>query len=232
MQTFSDAVVGEISVRRYQKSTALKFRLSPKGELIASAPPRMPLFVIKAAAKQSRKALFEMTQQYRSHRIYVNQQLIGKSHKLLIEQSKIINQIQVSTKNRIIDVRVPGFLEPSSTEVQRAVQTEVIKVLKKEAKAYLTRRLRILASRHDYSYQNIRFTHTGTRWGSCSSSGTISLNIALMMLPIELIDYVLIHELCHTREMNHSSSFWKLVADGDPEFKLHRRLLKNQTPLL
>lgn len=65
-----------------------------------------------------------------------------------------------------------------------------------------------------------------SRWGSCSSSGTISLNQKLLFVEPDLVRYVLIHELCHMREMNHSRHFWKLVGQFCPEFRLARKRLK------
>jgi len=65
-----------------------------------------------------------------------------------------------------------------------------------------------------------------SRWGSCSSSGTISLNLKLLFVEPDLVRYVLIHELCHMREMNHSSRFWRLVGQYYPEFRTARHRLK------
>lgn len=66
-----------------------------------------------------------------------------------------------------------------------------------------------------------------SRWGSCSSNGTISLNQKLLFTEPDLVRYVLIHELCHMREMNHSRHFWKLVGQFYPDFRLARRRLKD-----
>jgi predicted metal-dependent hydrolase len=92
--------------------------------------------------------------------------------------------------------------------------------------------LKDMAQRYGFSYQRLRFSHSGGRWGSCSSTGTISLNIALMKLSDDLIYYVLAHELSHTRQMNHSAAFWREVSQIDPRYKLHRQQLKRQSPIV
>ncbi|MBT9312963.1 M48 family metallopeptidase [Leptothoe kymatousa] len=66
-----------------------------------------------------------------------------------------------------------------------------------------------------------------TRWASCSSSKNISLNYKLLFLPKEVVQYVLVHELCHTVHMNHSQSFWQLVSEKMPGFEPYRKILKN-----
>lgn len=65
-----------------------------------------------------------------------------------------------------------------------------------------------------------------TRWGSCSSRGNLNFNWKLVMAPVEVLDYVVIHELCHMKELNHSSNFWALVGKVCPDYKNYRKWLK------
>jgi predicted metal-dependent hydrolase len=89
---------------------------------------------------------------------------------------------------------------------------------KKEAKTILTDRLNLLAQRYRFSYNRLYIRNQKTRWGSCSSKNNISLNMNLIRLPKELQDYVILHELVHTRHKNHSKKFWeemdRYVGDG------------------
>ena len=83
--------------------------------------------------------------------------------------------------------------------------------LRTRAKEYLPVEIQRLAQQHDFHYKQIKIRKSKTRWGSCSSKGTINLSFYLMLLPSHLIEYVLLHELCHTVEMNHSAAFWSLL---------------------
>lgn len=104
------------------------------------------------------------------------------------------------------------------------------KLLQKKAKEYLPYRLEYYAKRFGYEYDKVRLSHAGTRWGSCSSNRTISLNIGLMQVPEPLRDYVIIHELAHLNHMDHSAAFWAEVASHDPHYKLHKKRLKQFSP--
>jgi len=89
---------------------------------------------------------------------------------------------------------------------------------KAEAKRKLSRRLKYLAKKHRFTYNRAFIRNQRTRWGSCSQKNDISLNMKLVRLPDELMDYVILHELAHTRCKNHSSEFWaeldRLVGNG------------------
>ncbi len=100
------------------------------------------------------------------------------------------------------------------------------KWVKNKAQSYLPTRLAELATQHDFRYTGCTVRHARTRWGSCSRLGKINLNASLILLAPELLDYVLLHELCHTREFNHSSNFWAEMYAVDPAFKAHRQALK------
>jgi predicted metal-dependent hydrolase len=90
---------------------------------------------------------------------------------------------------------------------------------KGQAARLLLERVLIQAEKHGFRYQKIRISSARTRWGSCSSSGTLSFTYRLVMAPLEVVDYVVVHELVHTRVKNHSRSFWSSVAEVMPDYK-------------
>ena len=100
----------------------------------------------------------------------------------------------------------------------------------KKARDYLPYRLEYWAKLYGYSYSKCRLSHANTRWGSCSSNKTISLNIGLMKLPEALRDYVILHELAHLNHMDHSKAFWAEVGKHDKNYKNHEKKLKMFNP--
>lgn len=88
--------------------------------------------------------------------------------------------------------------------------------MRAEAAEQLPSRLAELASLHGFHYNRVTIKHNLSNWGSCSSKGNINLNLCLMTLPSELRDFVMLHELCHTREMNHGAAFHRLLESVCP----------------
>ena len=101
-----------------------------------------------------------------------------------------------------------------------------------EARTYMTGRLALLTEKTGLRPRRITIRGQKTCWGSCSARGTISLNWRLMLAPAALADYVLAHELCHLRHLNHSAAFWKLVEGLDPDCHAHRAALRRLQPSL
>ncbi len=96
---------------------------------------------------------------------------------------------------------------------------ELKKLIRQKAALHLPPLVRELAAKHGLECGRISVRTQKTRWGSCSVKGNINLNCKLMFLPPELVDQVLVHELCHTKHLNHSPKFWSLVAKIRPDYK-------------
>lgn len=228
MPTINDEEFGAITVRRSAKATQVRLRVAPDGTLRASMPVYAPLFLLKRLVKSSRPQLRKMLEQAQPHTTYTDGQQIGKSHTLIVQHGG--SKVAATRSKQHIVVTLPVGKTLADSDVVRAIRDASLIALRVEAKSYLPKRLRYLADQGGFKYTKVRFSHASSRWGSCSSEGTISLNIALMKLPFELIDYVIIHELAHTVELNHSERFWQLVGQGDPLYKQHRRTLKQEAP--
>ena len=97
-----------------------------------------------------------------------------------------------------------------------------------KAKSEIPPRTYALAQQMGISYGRITIRCQHSRWGSCSSKGHLNFNCLLMLAPAEVMDYVIIHELCHRREMNHSPAFWAEVEKYMPDYKIHRNWLKSE----
>lgn len=104
---------------------------------------------------------------------------------------------------------------------------EEIKKLADEALNYIPGRVRYYAELAGIEYGRITIRNQKTRWGSCSSKGNLNFNCLLMLTNKDVIDYVVVHELCHRKQMNHSKIFWSEVEKILPDYKKHKKWLKD-----
>lgn len=122
-----------------------------------------------------------------------------------------------SLDNGILMIVCPSDICFENESTQKRLRNIIASALRHEAKRVLPTRLQELAEAHNFKFAQVKINSSRTHWGSCTARKNINLSLYLMQLPWHLIDYVLLHELCHTIEMNHSEHFWELmdrVTDG------------------
>lgn len=226
-----DYEFGEIKFKRSTSARHVRVRLMPDGKLYATLPKRAPMYAISQLVDESRVELRKLLGQATRQHVYRHLDRIGQSHTLLIERADI-ELPKTSVKQQLITVRLPLAWAPEAAHAQEYVRKACARALRIEAEAYLPRRLRYLADQHGYDYESVRFGNPKGRWGSYSSNGTVSLNIALMRLPLTLVDYVLLHELCHSVHAHHQPPFWEAVSRVYPEYRQARRDLRAHSPYL
>lgn len=115
--------------------------------------------------------------------------------------------------------RAGGLLELRGSGSDAQMQRQLILWLTQRAQIVLAPQLAELAQRHGFTYSTLKLRRQRTRWGSCSARGIITLNLALLFQPPDVLRYLMCHELAHTRHMNHSSRFWRCVAQCEPRYR-------------
>lgn len=145
---------------------------------------------------------------------------LDESHEVVIEQRPTSDV--VDGEFRLAEHHV------EQTSVKRALET----LYRRKARERFEERANHYAEEMDVVYEEIEIRNQRTKWGSCSTTGTLGLNWRLMMAPPEIVDYIIVHELAHLREPNHSNEFWSLVAEHHPEYEEHAKWLDEHSTRL
>lgn len=172
----------------------------------------------------------------------MNIEIIKSKRKSLAIEVKNDLRVVVRTPIFVSDREIQEFIDEKSAWIEKTIEkikvrneqeksmprftAEEIHTLADKALEIIPRRLDYYAKVMDVSYGKITIRNQVSRWGSCSAKGNLNFNCLLMLCPIEVLDYVIIHELCHIKEMNHSKRFWSLIERFCPEYKQHKAWLK------
>lgn len=155
--------------------------------------------------------------------------IAGTLYNLKISKGLSSNSFKAKVAGTEIHVVVP---EVDETTMSNAMPKLLSKIAAKLAKQYIHARVTELNQLYfRTSIANIRFKYNTSNWGSCSSKSNINLSTRLLLAPVTVIDYVIIHELCHLVHMNHSDKFWNLVSSIMPDYKLCETWLKKNSHL-
>ena len=153
-------------------------------------------------------------------------------HSLIIKRKEVIKPHSRVTNNEIC-VILPIGLDINSKEVQNFIRKNIEEAWRKEAKQILPKRTEELAKKFGFQYNKVTIRNTTSRWGSCSYTNNINYSLHLMRVPKELQDYVILHELSHTKEKNHQPPFWELlnsVTNGQAK-ELDKKLKQYSTKI-
>lgn len=170
--------------------------------------------------------------------------LIRARRKTLSVQVTQEGEVIVRAPQRMAESEIRRFLEEKQGWIARnlirmedirekrdtlgIITEEQLQELTSEAKTRIRETVAIRAAQIGVTYNRITIRSQRTRWGSCSAKGNLNFNCMLMLCPEEVIDYVVVHELCHRKEMNHSIRFWTLVEHWCPGYRDARKWLKKE----
>ncbi len=222
--------IGAVTLYKRRGNRSLRLSVAADGEIRVSLPSWVPY----KAGEQFARSRAEWIVAHRRPRASGLQhgQAIGKAHRLHFAPSTMATKVTTRLRQNMIEITHPPQYDATHPAVQKAAQTASIRALRKEAELLLPQRLRDLASKTGFAYTSVGVKQLKSRWGSCSNKQEITLNLFLMQLPWRLIDYVLLHELTHTKVMQHGAPFWKELERHVPRAKQLRKEISNHNPIL
>lgn len=185
--------------------------------------------------KEDKKGIGSMAHRY---------EWIRSARRTVLIQIKENGSVIVRTPYKTSRKQVEDFLKEKREWISRqqervkeeakrrvTITDEMRKTGKKEAKRQIRERIAYYAELMGVSYGRVAVREQKTRWGSCSAAGNLNFNWKLILMPPEILDYVVVHELAHRKEPNHSKAFWSVVEQILPDYKERRRWLKTEGAL-
>ena len=217
----------EYTVRVSQRARRLQIRIGPTGDVVVVLPQGMNSCRIEPFVSEHR----EWIRKVRS-RLPVSQQDLpalkpGLPENIALNACDGLWRVsyQLGTDLRSSVRENVSTLRVNAPDQRQACQT-LQRWLTRKARYYMQPGLQQLSRETGLSFRCLSIRSQKTRWGSCSSSGMISLNRALMFLEADMVRYLMLHELCHTRHMNHSRRYWSLVQSFEPAYKAYEKRLR------
>ncbi len=222
--------IGKVKIYKRRGSRNVRLTVAADGAVRVTVPYWAP-YQAGANFAASRRAWIAAQGRQKGTSLQPGQ-IIGKSHHLFFEQSATVDMPKTSVKRGQIVVVYRFDQTAEDPDVQAAAVAASWRALRQQTRQLLGKRLAELAQAHGFVYRSFAAKRMKTRWGSCDQHGNIVLNIFLVQLPWEYIDYVILHELVHTQALNHGPDFWRLLESHLPGARAQKRAMKQFQPAL
>jgi predicted metal-dependent hydrolase len=224
--------IGLITVLKRKGTHNLRISITSKGNVRVTIPSWSPYHAGVAFARSRASWIIEHAPKQRPALKDGDQ--IGKAHRLIFVPTDATDRSKATThiRGNEIRIRYPSSLSVSDTQVQSSAEAAAIRALKLQAQNLLPQRTATLATQYGYSYKSITIKNLKSRWGSCDQDKNIVYNLFLMQLPWQLIDYVILHELSHTKVLRHGDPFWREMEKNLPTARTLRKQVHAYQPVL
>lgn len=216
--------IPEPKVIRSRRSS-ISIEINKDGELLVKAPRLVPMFVINQFIHSKNdwilKTLEKVHQRKPKKRLYEEGEVflfLGQEFSL-----KFYAGIKIIAKDSVLYF-------PKALEFR--IQKELENWYKSQASEIITKRVEYHAKKMETTYKDIFFSDTSSKWGTCFADNRLQFNWRLVMTPLMVLDYVVIHELTHTTEKHHQDTFWRRVRLFTPAYRQHRKWLEQNAHLL
>lgn len=228
---FKTFMVGDqpVTVYKRRSSRSLRLTVSPSGQVKVSIPAWAPY---RAGVEFARSRLDWIAGQRQPPVMLRSGQAVGKAHHLRFVSDDSRTKLSSRVNANEIIISLPAGMNSHDSEAQAAAEKACVRALRVQAENLLPRRLRDLAARHNLPFESVSIKLLKGRWGSCDQHKNIVLNLFLLQLPWDLIDYVLLHELTHTKVLRHGPEFWSCMETLLPDVKDRRKRLRGHQPIV
>jgi len=229
----------EYSVKRGRRKKTVAINVTPTAQTIVLAPYSLNKEKIKEIIKKKAKWILEKQAYFkRLATLFPEKEFtsgeqvlfLGRKYRLKIKEV----QREGSKVPRLIGRRIFISINQQSTqrEKKEIIKDILVKWYFLESVEMIEQRVKRYCKQLGVIPRDIKIKDQKKRWGSCSNNGILRFNWRIAMAPISIIDYIVVHELCHLKIKNHSSDFWKLVSLALPSYQERREWLKTNMPLL
>ncbi|HJD75576.1 MAG TPA: M48 family metallopeptidase [Bacteroides reticulotermitis] len=224
-----DKEIGRLIIRVNPRAKNMVFR-AKRDAVYVSVPPGTTTNEVKRAVESLRKKLLAACQRQERPLIDLTYEINADYFKLTLVSGEK-DRFLANSSLGVMQVVCPPHADFADEDLQNWLRKVIEESLRRNAKEILPARLELLSKQAGLPYTSVKINSSQGRWGSCSARKDINLSCFLLLLPAHLIDYVLLHELCHTREMNHSEHFWTLLNQlaGGKALQLRKELRRYRT---
>lgn len=212
----------DIEIRKNKNRKKISFEISSHGDIIIKAPERCSKKYLEKIYEENYDSIIEKYNLLKNDR---NLLKLDTGFKIPYRGGKLTIEIRIAKGN--YEINNQKLILNVGKHDKELIREKFIEFLRSETGKVVMELVDEYSDFFEDKINNIKIKKQEKRWGSCSSRGNLNFNYDLILMEEEFIRYVVVHELCHLYEMNHSSKFWALLQEFIPDYKMYRNIRKS-----
>jgi len=222
MSIIEDKELGKITIKTFNTSRSIRLIVKKTGELILTCHPLTSKNLLLDFVDSNRESIKKLISKNKTAKEIITEYNTNFHSLEFVQSNSIKNPCKITQSKIFVFYKQKEDIK--SEQYQELIRKSIVATLKQEAKNYLPQRVEYLAKINNFTFKEVKINSARSHWGTCNRQKTINLSLYTMNLSLELIDYVILHELTHTIHMNHSIDFYNHL-DKVCGYR-HRELLK------